>query len=241
MADTRDCEECGVSFTPRREHARFCSARCRVAWNRANTGDVTAGASALDWSMTAMTEVTTRMSRVRAADKLRALTVISEAVWWVTIVDATLVRYHPDTYDAVLAGQPAAKRRTTEGTLAGLRFVRNHMGHHLDPDDFIAPERPRPAGDARVPALRWSVLPEPAWALLTPRGQQWEMTRYRAYRARLAGRAVGETLGRAVAFLQEVAASAREAAASAPEPPAGVPRVLSGATPSVRHDVTGAR
>ena len=35
VTDSRNCEQCGVLFTPRREHARFCSARCRVAWNRA--------------------------------------------------------------------------------------------------------------------------------------------------------------------------------------------------------------
>ena len=34
MAETRRCERCGKEFEPKREHARFCSARCRVAWNR---------------------------------------------------------------------------------------------------------------------------------------------------------------------------------------------------------------
>ena len=36
MTDTRNCEQCGTAYEPRREHARFCSARCRVAWNRGN-------------------------------------------------------------------------------------------------------------------------------------------------------------------------------------------------------------
>ena len=36
MAETRQCERCGKAFEPKREHARFCSARCRVAWNREN-------------------------------------------------------------------------------------------------------------------------------------------------------------------------------------------------------------
>ena len=35
---------------------------------------------------------------------------ISEAVWWVTIVDATLVRHHPEAYDGVLAGQDGVDR-----------------------------------------------------------------------------------------------------------------------------------
>lgn len=32
----RVCEQCGQSFTASRAHARFCSPRCRVAWNRAH-------------------------------------------------------------------------------------------------------------------------------------------------------------------------------------------------------------
>ena len=58
VADIRDCEQCGTSFVPRREHARFCSARCRAAWNREHMGDPAAGASALAWSITAMSDTT---------------------------------------------------------------------------------------------------------------------------------------------------------------------------------------
>jgi len=39
-------------------------------------------------------------------------------VWWVTIVDANLVRYHSGAYDQVLAGQPAADRALIEETPA---------------------------------------------------------------------------------------------------------------------------
>ena len=39
----------------------------------------------------------------RGLDLPQALAVISEAVWWVTMVDATVVRYYPDAYDRVLA------------------------------------------------------------------------------------------------------------------------------------------
>ena len=72
MADIRICEQCGASFAPRREHARFCSAHCRAAWNREHAGDLTAGASALQWSITAMSDTTQRLPRVRAADRARA-------------------------------------------------------------------------------------------------------------------------------------------------------------------------
>src|SRR5262245_23537264 len=37
MSVTRNCEQCGQEFTAARDHARFCSVRCRVYWNRANT------------------------------------------------------------------------------------------------------------------------------------------------------------------------------------------------------------
>ena len=204
MADIRDCEQCGTSFVPRREHARFCSARCRAAWNREHTGDLKAGASALEWSVTAMSDTTGRLSRVRAADRSRAFAVIGEAVWWVTIVDATLVRHHPDVYDAVIAGQAPAQRQLMEGTLAGLRFVRNRIGDEADLGEFI--ESGPGVREGRITGWTWKPAPEPALVPLSPRGRAWEMTRYRAYQAHLAGHTIGETFGRAAAFLKLAAA-----------------------------------
>src|SRR5580658_7255928 len=148
MAETRRCERCGKEFEPKREHARFCSARCRVAWNRENWNRANWGqqkwgsenwaheargqqgteASALSWAIIAMRDTTERLGRVRASDRAQAFAVIGEAVWWVTIVDATLVRYYPDVYDAALAALSARQRRVMETTFGGLRFVRNRMG-----------------------------------------------------------------------------------------------------------------
>ncbi len=91
-------------------------------------GDPAGEVSALLWSITAMSDATERLSRVRALDRPRAFAVIGEAVWWVTIVNATLVRHHPEAYDRVMAGQAPEERALIEGTLAGLRFVRNRMG-----------------------------------------------------------------------------------------------------------------
>jgi hypothetical protein len=209
VADTRTCEQCGAVFAPRREHARFCSARCRVAWNRENTSDRTAEVSALDWSIAAMRDATGRLLRVRAWDRPRAFAVISEAVWWVTIVDGTLLRYDPDAYDSALGGQGPAERRLIEGTFAGLRFVRNQMGQDVDHVDFIHPEVGRSGhGDGRITNWTWKSVPEPTLASLPPRGRAWEMTRYRGYEAQLAGHTVGEVFGRAAAFLKLVAAKA---------------------------------
>src|SRR5215469_5658399 len=221
MAETRQCERCGTTFEPKREHARFCSARCRVAWyreslNRANLaqqkwgsenwkqeiGDQPALASPLGWAIIAMRDTTERLGKVRASDRPQAFAVIGEAVWWVTIVDATLVRYHPDTYDRVLAGLPAAQRQLTESTFAGLRFVRNRMGYYADHADFIQPKRSDDGDhDAPITAWTWKALPPPPTESLPPRGQEWELSRHQAYQDRLAGRTVGETFNRAAAFL----------------------------------------
>jgi anti-sigma B factor antagonist len=205
-ADVRNCEQCGSVFVPRREHGRFCCARCRIAWNRENARSISVELSALEWSIAAMHDATGRLLGVRAEDQPPEPAAISDAVWWVTIVDATLVRYHASTYDGVLEVQPPADRQLIEETLGGLRFVRNQMGHHLDPVDFVCQETSRTAsGDRRGATWMWKPLPEPALATLLPRAQEWEMTRYRAYQAQLAGHTVGEIFGRAVAFLNLVA------------------------------------
>lgn len=201
MAESRKCEQCGVLFAPRREHARFCSARCRVSWNRLSASESPAGGAALDWTITAMQETIDRLLRARGWDRPHAFAVVSEGVWWVTMVDATLVRYHPDTYDSVLAGHDEAERRAIEGTFGGLRFVRNQMGYYLDHSAFIEPER-----GAAIAAWTWRSLPEPGLDSLTARGQEWEMARYREYQAWLAGQPVGETFQRAATFLRGASA-----------------------------------
>jgi hypothetical protein len=221
MADIRNCEQCGSAFTPRREHARFCSARCRLAWNRAQMSDPAVQVSALEWSVTAMRDVTDRLLRVKAADRQRAFAVVGEAVWWVTIVDGTLVRHHPEAYDCVMAAQAPAERPLIEGTLSGLRFVRNQMGQYADHVDFIAPDagNGRP-GDRRITAWTWKPVPEPLLASLSLRGQAWEATRYQDYEAHLQGRTTGEIFGRAAAFLNLAAARVM-----APEEDAAAPAV----------------
>jgi hypothetical protein len=111
VADTRTCEQCGTSFTPRREHARFCRPRCRVAWNREHTGDPHAEASALEWSLTAMRDAIDRLAEDQALDRAQGFAVISEAVWQVTIVDAALVRYHRHAYKTAMKSEPPARWR----------------------------------------------------------------------------------------------------------------------------------
>ncbi len=206
MAETRTCDRCGETFTPRREHARFCSARCRVAWNRANSYDPADEVSALQWSVTAMSDMATRLPKVSGLDKPRALGMIGEAVWLVTIVDATLVRHHPEAYDRILANSEPAERELIEGTLAGLRFVRNRLGLDADLSELVRATDTGHGGSASpVAGWDWRSARRPELDWLSQRAQEWEMARYRAYQDKLAGRTVCETFGRAASFLQQAA------------------------------------
>jgi hypothetical protein len=197
---------------PRREHARFCSGRCRVGWNRGQFGDPVTEVSALAWSVIAMDDMTRRLPRVCADDGPRALAVIGEVVWQVTIVDATLVHYFPDLYDGVLAELPRTERRRIEGTLSGLRFVRNRLREQAAYGEFVSWPGGPGSGGGPVTAWVWQPVPEPALEALPPSGRSWETTRYGDYRDFLARRAVGEAFGQAAAFLS-LAASAVPAVA----------------------------
>jgi hypothetical protein len=148
-----------------------------------------------------MTETIERLPMARVWDQPRAFAALGEAVWQVTLVDATLVRHHLDAYDRLLALYVPAQRRLIEQTMAGLRFVRNHIGDEDGLAGFIQPGVPDPA-QAPITSWRWKPVPEPALGSLAPRGRAWETTRYRAYTQQVAGRTTGETFGVAAAFLE---------------------------------------
>jgi hypothetical protein len=108
-----------------------------VAWNREQTGDPVVGFEALRWSVPAVRSATQRLAALSSSDasqsdlspsdRKAALAAISDAVWTVTMVDAAMVRYHPDVYERVLDAESSADRRCIEQGLAGLRFVRNQI------------------------------------------------------------------------------------------------------------------
>jgi hypothetical protein len=196
VTEIRECAQCGTPFTPAREHARFCSAHCRMAWNREHAGVAAAPAVAIDWSVTAMTDAAGRLTAAGTWDLPHLAAAVGETVWWVTLVDATLVRYHPRDYEAALASE-TVRRRKTEETLEGLRYVRNQLGKSVEPAEFVMAV---PCG-ADAPVWTWQPQPEPALSALTPRARRWELSRYRAYQARLAGREIARTFGRCTGFL----------------------------------------
>jgi anti-sigma B factor antagonist len=211
VADSRSCEQCGAAFVPQREHARFCSGDCRAAWNREHMGDPAVEASALAWSLTAMSEATARLPGMKVWDRSRAFAAIGEAVWWITMVDATLVRHHLRVYDAVMASHTHAERQLIEETLAGLRFVRNWIGRKAGIGEVMETGG-MGAGNTRITRWTWKGVPGSVLASLPAREQAWERARYRAYQACLVGHTTGETFGRAVTFLTLTGANAASTA-----------------------------
>jgi hypothetical protein len=137
--------------------------------DRAHTVKAFAATHALRWSITAMSDTAQRLSQVAAWDRARAFAAIGEAVWWVTIVDATLVRHHLTAYDDAMAGQTLAGRQLVEQTLAGLRFVRNRIGDEADLAEFIEPGESGPdTSEGGVTGWIWKPAPEPKLASLSP-------------------------------------------------------------------------
>jgi anti-anti-sigma factor len=221
IGDGRSCEQCGATFAPRREHARFCSPGCRAAWNREHLGDPAVQASALTWSLAAMSEATALLPAVKTRDLPQAFAAIGEAVWWITMVDATLLRHHPAVYDSVLAARTPAGRQLIVETLAGLRFVRNWLSRGTGLDQAIDTSE-----GWRITGWTWKPASEPALGWLPPRAQAWELTRHRAYQACLAGHTIGTTFGHAVTFLALTGTDA--ASTSGAQPPIASPPARAG-------------
>jgi hypothetical protein len=194
MDEIRECAQCGTVFAPRREHARFCSPRCRMSWNHEHAGVAAAPAVAIEWSVVAMAEAADLFAVLAMTwDQRRAATAVGETVWWVTLIDATFVRYHSVAYEKALASK-AVRRRKTEEALEGLRYVRNQLGRGATAESLIAP------GEDKAGWI-WQPLPEPDLAELGPTAREWELSRYCAYQSRLAGREVARTFTRCSEFL----------------------------------------
>ena len=179
-----------------------------MIWNRQHAEDMPGQADTLEWSIAAMWQVTERLGDVPGCDPQDGFGIIGEAVWWVTMVDATLVRYRAEAYGELLDSLSASERQVIEDAFGGLRFVRNRMAYE-DLSSFIQPVRLKAGsapGAATVGSWTWVPVAEPVVPALTARGQQWELSRYRSYQAQLAGQPVGQTFDRATAFLRRACA-----------------------------------
>jgi hypothetical protein len=201
-----------------------------MAWNLEHGGVAATPVAAIDWSVIAMTDAADRFAWATEWQLSQAAASVTEAVWWITLIDATLVRYEPHGYEKTLASLGPRRRRKTEETLTGLRYVRNKLGASVDPATLIRPFRRNAGGvggdisggdisgaggvgdisgaggPGGASAWTWNTLPEPDLALLPENSRDWETSRYRAYQARLAGHDVGRVFARCTAFLEQAAA-----------------------------------
>ena len=170
------------------------------------------GSSVLDWSIAALREASGRLTRPGAWDRTRAFEAINDAVWRVTMLDAALVRYHPDVYDDTLDRLGAADQLLIEETLAGLRLVRNRVGEPDDLARFVeAGTQDWGPVTGQITGRRWKAVPPRSAGSRSKSGQAWELARYRAYESRLAGTAIGDTFERCTAFLLDAATRAMAA------------------------------
>jgi hypothetical protein len=103
-----------------------------------------------------------------------------------------------------MASRTQAECQRIEQTLAGLRFVRNWISREGTLGEAIATG----AASRRITGWTWQPIATPALAWLPPRAQAWELVRYQAYHARLAGCTIGKTFGQAVTFLGLTGANA---------------------------------
>jgi hypothetical protein len=104
---------------------------CRAAWNREHLGDPAVQASALTWSLAAMSEATALLPAVKTADHPQAFAAIGESVWWITMVDATVLRHHPASSAWNRPWRQPLPRRSTHRRPADLGPVpaRRHHAH----------------------------------------------------------------------------------------------------------------
>ena len=121
-------------------------------------------------------------------------------MWWVTLVDATLVRYHPRDYEKALADKDRAAAEDRGGRWKA--SVTCATSWESPSNRTSSSARPHDGGSG----WSWRPLPEPALDALAPRARQWELSRYHAYQERLAGRDIARTFARCTEFLAQAAA-----------------------------------
>ncbi len=147
---------------------------------------------AVDWSIEAMDDATLRVNQT--TDPRSAFATIGEAVWWITVVDKTF----ENTAEYRLAVPPG---QHASNVLAGLRSVRNRIGHDVNIVDFagLAAVRADP-GDGRIAAWVWQPVPPPVTNRLR------EQQNYEAYSIALEGRTVVEAFSIASGALRHIRA-----------------------------------
>ena len=188
MADIRERDQPGTVPRPRRDGGGRGT-------RTGSPGGQDAGEDALAWSVAAMSGALRRIGDASGADVPQAVAAATEAVWWVTVVDAAITRHCPAAYRGALAALDPAARRAVERSVAGLRFIRGQLGYSADPGDFI-----QPAPGAPAAAWTWRSVPPPS----PQRGTVRDTSPYREYRTQLAGRPLTEALTLTAGFLSRI-------------------------------------
>jgi hypothetical protein len=204
-------EQPGTAPGPHQDHEKP-----RLQGQDGAAGEHQARGRALAWSLTALSDALRRLAAAGAGDMPQAVAAATEAVWWVTTVDAAMTRHHPSAYARALAGLDPAARRAVEGILTALRFIRGQLGYSADPADFISLQ-PAP-GAGTTSEWAWSAVPPPPM-----RGKSRDVSPFRQYQTQLAGRPVADALGQAAGFLTQVHAAAGPACPPAPRAPLAGP------------------
>lgn len=101
MADTRERDQPGTGPRSRRDGGGRGT-------STGSPGGLDAGEDALAWSVTAMSGALRRIGDASGADVPQAVAAATEAVWWVTVVDAAITRHCPAAYRGALAALDSA-------------------------------------------------------------------------------------------------------------------------------------
>ena len=171
MADIRERDQPGTVPRPRRDGGGRGT-------RTGSPGGQDAGKDALAWSVAAMSGALRRIGDASGADVPEAVAAATEAVWWVTVVDAAITRHCPAAYRGALAALDPAARRAVERSGPGSDSIRGQLGDSADPGDFIQPTPGAPAA-----AWTWRSVPLPS----PQRGTVRDTSPYREYRTQLAG------------------------------------------------------
>jgi hypothetical protein len=157
---------------------------------------------AIGWSIESMNRAADRVNMVPPHDAVGAFAAIGETLWWVTLVNDTLRRRHPDAYDHALNLQTPR----VQDVIEGLRSIRHRLGHEVDLVEIIelVAARPDVYGDGRVTAWRWRAVPPPT------RSDGRDLKGYAAYQFAVEGRNIVDTFTQALCFLRQAGVLARD-------------------------------
>jgi hypothetical protein len=153
--------------------------------------------TAVGWSVEAMISAADRVSMIPANQPAKAFAAFAEALWWITVVNDSLVNRFPDAYVAAAKLWPPG----VKDTVAGLRSVRHRIAHEVDLVEFFQPvasEFPYLGIERGITAWTWKSVPPPT------RTFQRDVEGHQAYERAVAGQNVVGVFSYALSFFRQV-------------------------------------